>query len=150
MKAFRSLILLLVASSLMLFAGCAKPNYEDPQRDPAANQLGNCDAFFSHANACIDLIWEKKPTKDDMGSFVVEFYNPDDRSQFIDLHGTLDVVLWMPSMGHGSSPVTVEKLAPGQYRVSKVYFIMPGDWEIQFKLKNGDTVLEQAALPYRY
>lgn len=85
-----------------------------------------------------------------MGSFVVEFYNPDDRGQFVDLKNELEVLLWMPSMGHGSSPVTLEKVAPGQYRVSRVFFVMRGDWEIQFKLKNGNTVLEQSALAYRF
>jgi len=133
-----------------MLMGCAKPNYEETQRSPAADEQGACDAFFAQANVCLDLIWEKKPTNDDMGSFVVETYTPGDRSQFVDLKNQLEIVLWMPSMGHGSSPVTIEKIAPGQYRVSRVFFIMPGDWEIQFKLKNGNTVLEETALPYHY
>lgn len=141
---------MLVASAMMLLTACAKPNYEEAERNPAADELGTCDAFFSQANACVDLIWDTKPTKDTKGSFYVEVFHPEDRSHFIDLQNDLEVVLWMPSMGHGSSPVTVEKTAPGQYRVTNVFFIMPGDWEIQFKLKNGTTVLEQTALPYHY
>lgn len=150
MKALQSLSFLLVASSMILLAACAKPNYEETPRNPSAEELGTCDAYFAQTKACVDLIWEKKPTNDEMGTFVLEIYNPDDRGQFVDLQSNLEVVLWMPSMGHGSSPVTVEKVAPGQYRVSQVFFIMPGDWEIQFKLKNGNTVLEQAALPFHY
>ncbi|MBS1970544.1 MAG: FixH family protein [Bdellovibrionales bacterium] len=150
MKALRSLIYLLVASSMILLASCAKPNYEDPQRNPAVEENGTCRAYLAQSNVCIDLIWDKKPSKEAKGSFYLEFYNPADRSQFIDLQNDLEVVLWMPSMGHGSAPVKVEKTNPGQYLVSDVYFVMPGDWEIQIKLKNGATVLEQTALPYRY
>lgn len=150
MKALQSLIFLLVASSMILLASCAKPNYEEAQRNPAADELGTCDAYFAQANACVDLIWDKRPTKDTKGTFFLEVFHPDNRAQFIDLQADVEVVLWMPSMGHGSSPVTVAKTAPGQYSVSEVFFIMPGDWEIQIRLKDGNTVLEQTALPYHY
>lgn len=57
MKTLRSLIFLIVASSLMLLlASCAKPNYEETPRNPAADELGTCDAYFAQANTCIDLI----------------------------------------------------------------------------------------------
>lgn len=146
MKAFRSLFFL----ALLLMTACAQPNYDDPTRDPAAQEQGTCDLQFVQSQVCIDLIWEKKPTETEAGSFVLEFYAPGDRSQFVDLPHTLEVVLWMPSMGHGSTPVTIDKLAVGQYRVSKVFFIMHGDWEIQLKLKSGNNVLEQANYPVRF
>lgn len=130
--------------------GCARPNYEDLPNNPGAGGLGSCEAYFATSDACVDLIWETRPTANDMGSFVLELYRRDDRSQFVNLTNTLEVVLWMPDMGHGSSGVTVEKLAPGQYRVTRVFFIMGGDWEIQLKHKNGNTVLEEAAIPYKF
>jgi hypothetical protein len=150
MKAFRSLTYLLFATSMILLTSCAKPNYEDAERNPAVDENGTCDAYFAQSNVCIDVIWDTPPSKETKGVFYIEFYNPDDRSQFVDLQNNLEVELWMPSMGHGSAPVKVEKTNPGQYRVSEVFFVMPGDWEIRFKLKNGATVLEQASLPYRY
>lgn len=44
----------------------------------------------------------------------------------------LEVVPWMPAMGHGAStkPV-VEALGEGRYLVSKVSFFMPGAWELR-------------------
>lgn len=59
----------------------------------------------------------------------------------------LAVVLWMPSMGHGSSPVTIERLDRGTYRVSEVFFTMAGDWEIRVQLKAGNDVKSEAILP---
>lgn len=134
---------------------CAQPNYDDPNgqqpRTPATDdKLSACDVAFAQSQLCADLKWERRPTEQDMGSFVLEFHNPDDSSQFVDLTQNLDVKLWMPSMGHGSSPVKIEKVGPGQYRVSEVFFVMRGDWEIQFKLENGSTVVEQTSLSYRF
>jgi hypothetical protein len=54
-----------------------------------------------------------------------------------------DVKLWMPSMGHGSSPVVVKPISDGVYEVSDVFFIMLGDWEIRYQLKSNDDVIEE-------
>jgi len=144
MKALRSLIFLVIASLI----ACAQPKDADPTRDPAYT-LSNCEFQFTTSNVCAHLIWEKRPTDQENGMFVLEFKNPDD-GQFIDPRDQVAADLFMPSMGHGSSAVNVVKLSPGQYRVSDVHFIMRGDWEIRVQLKNGSTVLEQATMPYRY
>ena len=50
----------------------------------------------------------------------------------------LEIELFMPSMGHGSSPVVIEKVNALNYFVDEVYFIMPGDWEVRiYKKLNG-------------
>lgn len=48
----------------------------------------------------------------------------------------MKVILWMPSMGHGSSPVKLEQTGVNHYQVTQAYFIMPGEWvvRLQFKL----------------
>lgn len=53
------------------------------------------------------------------------------------------VVLWMPSMGHGSAPTQVEpardeqgQVIPGVLNVKNVYFVMPGDWQVRVILTN--------------
>ena len=45
----------------------------------------------------------------------------------------LDVVPWMPAMGHGTSvkPSVEPGTAPGTYTVSNVNLFMPGLWEIR-------------------
>ena len=64
----------------------------------------------------------------------------------------LHVRLWMPSMGHGSRPTQVQLISEEhgcrKYRVENLYFTMMGDWEIQFEIKRGQKVLDQAKVPY--
>ncbi len=146
MKTARYLILLVTLS----FIACARSNYEDLNRNPAVDELGTCDIRFASLKMCAELIWETKPTETDFGSFVLEFYNPKDRSQFMDPPSTLSVTLLMPSLGHGSSPMTLEKLTTGQFRVSKVFFTMHGDWQIQLKLQNAATIIDQAIYAFHY
>lgn len=63
-----------------------------------------------------------------------------------DLQKNLHVFLWMPSMGHGSAPVKLKKIADGEYEVSEVQFIMGGKWEIKFQLKDGSQVFDEAVV----
>jgi hypothetical protein len=53
---------------------------------------------------------------------------------------TLDVVPWMPAMGHGSSvkPTVEAGSEPGAYIVSNVNLFMPGLWEIRTTI-GGET-----------
>jgi hypothetical protein len=133
----------LILLAVLILVACARQATRDPNSDPAVDEFGSCDIQFVNSKICADLIWERRPTETESGSFVLEFYSPQDRSQFMDPPGSLNVVLWTPSTERESSPVTIEKLAPGQYRVSKVFFIMHGDWEIQLKLRNGSNILDQ-------
>jgi protein SCO1/2 len=49
------------------------------------------------------------------------------------------VTPWMPDMGHGvfQKPLIIE-LGAGMYRVEKIYFIMPGRWQLRVDLKAGE------------
>ena len=45
---------------------------------------------------------------------------------------TIDVVPWMPAMGHGASvKPQVTALGNGHYTVDNVDFVMPGQWQIR-------------------
>ena len=81
-----------------------------------------------------------------MGSLVFRTYraNNYDRSPVMtDPALAPAVVLWMPEMGHGSSPTSISHLDTGTYRASDVFFVMPGHWQIKFQLKNGNTVEDE-------
>jgi hypothetical protein len=63
--------------------------------------------------------------------------------QNISLEDSVEVVLWMPSMGHGSAPTQIQRvldsngdLMTGVYQVRNVYFTMGGDWEVRVVLTN--------------
>ena len=162
--------------ALSLFA-CAKPNYADksattPGESTKTEPPGSGGAVDAPADGNdgqpptddsrdsaqpqarlpvsqmpVFLEWEKKPTDEEFGSFILRTGQSSNDPEDVD--GNLAVVLWMPSMGHGSSPVTVERIAKGTYRASKVFFTMPGDWEIRIQRKVGGRVAEQTAIAIR-
>lgn len=70
----------------------------------------------------------------------------DSSSVEIDAASVPEAVLWMPSMGHGSTPTAVTRLDVGTYRASNVFFIMPGEWEIKFQVKDGVTLKDEAVV----
>ncbi|MFV8257880.1 FixH family protein [Bdellovibrio bacteriovorus] len=132
---------------LVLFAmtlcACARPDYlpETPavnneQNDPQST----CPLYFSKENICAELIWKQNPTSTDFSEFELRFNSAVAAEN-------LSVILWMPSMGHGSSPVKIESLGDGKFRVFKVFFIMPGDWEIRIVLKDTQTTRDQVFVP---
>lgn len=60
-----------------------------------------------------------------------------------DLPESFSLFLWMPTMGHGSSPVKIKKIGTGLYDLSSLYFIMDGLWQIRVQLKSNGQVLEE-------
>jgi hypothetical protein len=58
---------------------------------------------------------------------------------------SLDIVPWMPAMGHGASvkPTVSPGPEPGSYDVTNVNLFMPGLWEIRTKI--GGTATDHAA-----
>jgi YtkA-like len=69
--------------------------------------------------------------------------------QTIALNDQVKVVLWMPSMGHGSAPTKVKpaldsqgNVIPGIFKVTNVYFVMGGAWEVRVILTDNQGVVE--------
>lgn len=65
-----------------------------------------------------------------------------------DLPQEFSLFLWMPSMGHGSSPISVTKLATGVYQLSEVYFIMEGIWQLKIQLKKANSITDEVQFEY--
>lgn len=142
--------LIFMCLTLLLVLGCAEKKYAQTSGFGGGQEkAGTCPASFS-AGLCISMKWERVPTESEFGAFLFQTYrlNPQDNSVSLeDPQDAPAVVLWMPSMGHGSSPVTVERVAAGTYRASQVFFTMRGDWEIRFQLKDKNGVRDQAVIP---
>jgi hypothetical protein len=62
---------------------------------------------------------------------------------------TLDVVPWMPAMGHGTSTPTVTAQGGGVYLATEVYLYMPGIWALQTAISGtvNDHAAPQVAVP---
>lgn len=148
------------------FAACAKPNYQNisilpssPQPQDSNPQSDNqtetpnssdnstqpqetansCTLFFTQSNLCAEVLWQQTPIESTYLSLILKFYSTATHTP-TDPTVLPQVVLWMPSMNHGSSPSKTEKISTGLYRVFNIYFIMPGEWDIHFQLKQGSQI----------
>lgn len=140
----------------VLAAGCADRMYmsgEGQGGQAKVHDGAECVTQFQGSGHCVELTWEKAPTEGTYGIFTLKIWRPSELDKtpvLIDLPENPKVILWMPSMGHGSSPVTVEKIDVGSYRVSQVFFTMGGDWEIRIEILNADKVADAAIIPFKF
>lgn len=143
-------------SLVVILGGCAKPTYVVSSKDKILqgsegqkeNKLG-CSTQFKVAGVCLTWYWEEKPTESVAGSLVFKAYrlNLLDQTPIeLDMASVPQVVLWMPSMGHGSVPTQTIRVDTGTYRATNVFFIMPGEWEIKFQIKEGTLVQDEAVV----
>ena len=137
-------ILLFIALS-----ACARKNYADPKELAQNNQQqsADCALEFTKVDLCASISWTQGPQTPQQSEFILHIWNKKNANvngPYQDPTQNLSVVLWMPSMGHGSAPVKIEKLQDGVFRVSNVYFIMAGDWEIRVFLKDSASTVDQA------
>lgn len=129
---------------LFSLSACAQPHYisANDLREPQGSQSEDtCSLKFTKAGICAEMQWLKAPSSSDYSEFTLKFNSPQITA------ANLSVVLWMPSMGHGSAPVKIEDLGQGQFRVYNVYFVMPGEWEVRVNLKNQSATVDQVFVP---
>ncbi len=131
----------------ILLTGCAQRNYADDSAPTGGAGAGDRAPPCFQSGVCITMAWETAPTESGFGSFTFQARRA---GAAVDLEPPPAVLLWMPSMGHGSSPVRVSTLAPGNYRAERVFFPMHGSWELRFQLKEGHEVRDELALPYTF
>jgi len=119
-------------------------------------QAAPCALPLPAAQLCASIQWDSAPSASRPNAFTLRFWNLESGSEAGPYVSPLQepfVKLWMPSMGHGSRPVSFSpardaagQIIPGVYRVEKVIFTMRGDWDIQIQLREQGQVREQVAL----
>lgn len=147
----------------MTLLSCARPNYKDitspeipqgntPNQDSNSNQKPEiiCNFLLAKEQLCVTITWTKFPTPTEYGSLELNFQSVNKKpistttqELATQLLPKLSVILWMPSMGHGSVPVKLEVTTSNTIKVNNIFFIMPGDWEIRIQLKEGAEVYDQ-------
>lgn len=135
----------------MTVSGCARPKYVTVEETagPRPQEQADCSVRFRESGLCLSWVWEKKPTSKTTGSLVFKIYRAnrwDGSPVMIDPGAAPALRLWMPGMGHGSSPTTVESVDLGTYRAKDVFFVMPGEWDLHFELKEDGAVRDEAVV----
>ncbi len=127
----------------IFFFGCAKPNYVDDSQIAFRDDLSACEFKLKSEYLCMNTKWITYPSESIFGIMELSFTATNEPRQVVSPNHDLSVFLWMPSMGHGSSPVAIEEIYPGKFKISQIYFIMPGAWEIKFQLKEKEKLIEE-------
>ncbi len=143
---------IIILSCTIVLLACAKPRYENininnNETSLPAQKLSDCPLRLKNSGYCVTWAWEQKPMGSQAGSITFKILRANLLDQSImpaDITQDVTVLLWMPSMDHGSTPVKVSKVDTGSYRATNVRFVMPGDWEIRFQIKDGNNIQDEA------
>ena len=159
-------------SALCSGFGCTHPNYANPvststpQTAPAPTTQENpvpaaeppaktCPQEWSQLQLCMQQAWQENPVANSYVALQLNFGKLNSESQALQPVALgpqlqLQAQLWMPAMGHGGPPVQVDSCGIGCFNLTKIYFIMPGTWEIRLKVidptRNPSPVIDQYVL----
>lgn len=116
--------------------------------DHGSDQGAMSHLVFAKGTIHAHATWTQGPKTAAESSLRIEWKNGADHSA-LDLKNAFDVVLWMPSMGHGSSPTEIHpvldasgKAIAGSYDVTNINFIMGGAWDVNVTLHFADGTAE--------
>jgi hypothetical protein len=112
--------------------GCGKSplfNKVDKVGNPIAGQIMIEEGY--------SLKWIVAPTLDDLSSAEISLKEP--LAPTMKLHA----YLWMPDMGHGSSPIEIKQLNATDFVISELAFIMPGLWVLHLEISENNRIITQ-------
>ena len=121
--------------TLFFLIGCAPGpafSHESMNTTGAGNQKTGTDCTFKNEakKLCLKMDWVVGPAvkKENKISWKILSMETEEVVHF---KNAVNIELWMPDMGHGSSP-TETILIGENYQTSKMYFIMRGAWVLNF------------------
>lgn len=124
-----------LAATTLIFATATFA--QDGHHDPFASHLS-----YKNNTLHIHATFPVAPVVGEESFLVLEARDAQTH-QVTEVTDQVKVALWMPSMGHGSSPTRVERavdadgnVVPGTFTVRNVFFIMAGEWEVRVTLTN--------------
>ena len=134
---------------------CTQPKYvksewnENQQSlaKPTGEITSDCTIKFKNSETCLTWSWEVKPTDSQTGSLIFKIFRKnklDASNIYLTPNGEVKLKLWMPEMGHGSSPTQIEMIDIGTFRARSVFFVMPGLWELKFQVWSDQVLSDEA------
>jgi hypothetical protein len=85
----------------------------------------------SQTTICSEIQMDKPFTSKEEGRFRLFLKNGEAEFKKVDLW------MQMGNHGHGSSPLAVTQVAPGNFDVTKAYFVMKGNWQVRVRYRLG-------------
>ncbi len=116
---------------------------ETPLEARAQEMSDECEFYYESEGLCLKAHWDTRATENAFGSMTLTFTERNSPTRPVSPKRGPFIQLWMPSMGHGSSPVSVTLIEEGIYKAEDIFFIMPGPWDIRYQLKDGNKIVEE-------
>ena len=123
----------------LLFLSCGKPpilNKLENNKNDSNEQIFTGE-YFPKEKINFRLSWTIKPTLENLSSFSLKLSKPLSESQ------TINTYIWMPDMGHGSSPIEISQLNTTDFIMSEIAVVMPGLWIIHIEILDNNQVIDK-------
>jgi hypothetical protein len=122
-----------------LLASCGKSPLFNKVSKSTGEITGNIllSENFPIKNINFYFKWKIPPSLEELGVFEIELEKP------LTPNFSINAFIWMPEMGHGSSPIEVMKSSDLNYIFSEVAFIMPGLWVLHIEIIENNIVVDK-------
>ena len=124
---------IIIFSFIFILAGCGKPPFLN-KLEKVSNEISS---VFPYEDIEFTLNWTVPPTLSELSSLEINLNKPMEDGI------SLNAYLWMPEMGHGSSPIEIQKINSTNYALTDLAFIMPGLWVLHIELIENNRIVHQ-------
>ena len=125
--------------------GCGESPFINDEKNPGdlvvARPSAESKLTLTKKNLIVHPFFRVGPSVGDENNLLIII--TDKSSKAIDHSLDLRVMLWMPTMGHGSFPVTVTETSSGVFEASEIFFTMPGYWDVHFQIYENNNLIEE-------
>ena len=131
--------IVLIFMSLFLITSCGKSPLLNKLEKNTEEISGGIflSEQFPNKNLEFSLTLKTPPSLDEMAVFELMLLRQLETSQ------TLNAFIWMPEMGHGSSPIVMTEENNKLYKFSEIAFIMPGLWVLHIQILENNQVVDE-------
>lgn len=106
-------------------------------KEKIENSSPICHFQLQPENICTQMTFAAEPNTKTDSAFLLTM-TPIEKSLAMSEVLEIKAELWMDmghGHGHGSAPVKIEKVDDHSYRVTNVWFVMKGPWQIRLKVR---------------
>ncbi len=135
---------LLCWALLLVISSCGdSPFLKDSREDlsTGSSQETSGVVKLESLQLAVKTYWREGPLIGDESRSLIVLLNRDNTPVSTDYEVRLK--LWMPTMGHGSFPVSLNEISPGVFEARDIFFTMPGYWDIHFQLFRDNNLIEE-------
>ena len=129
---------------MLLISSCGKSplfNKADKTIPALSGTIHEYAEGFPSEKIGFKIEWTVVPSLDELSSFNLILEKDLKSGQSITAY------IWMPEMGHGSSPIEIKMISSTEIQFTELAFIMPGLWVLHLEINENNKVIDQWQSP---